>query len=582
VSGGWSPTSHLFSQSRGILNYNDTIAAFVPGESTQSVVCVGAAAGVFELDAIAGDAVSKIKLRLTESAPQTDIDASVLPEFERSVPYNIEPLWCVKPQKSTDKAFVDIQNDVTSTDVALAIREGFGAVEHVKRYTTAGMGIDQGRTGNVNVIGIIAQQSGVSINDIGTTTFRSPFLPVEFGAMVGVRTGSVVLPYRHTPVTQWNKDHGAVMYESGARWRRPGYFPIDGETFQETVNRESLAVRNGVGVYDGSPLGKFEIKGPDALVLLNLLYTNDFTSLETMRGRYGIMLTDDGLIFDDGVCFRLAQNHYLITTSTAHADDVNRHIEHLLQIERPNWRVHITPVTSQWCNATICGPMAREVMQALGCSMDVSNAAFEFMSLRTGTVAGIPARVCRVSFTGELSFEINVAPRHFLTLWEKIIDVGKAFDLVPVGSEANHVLRVEKGFLSLGHEADGTTDPYDLGMGWIMSSKKADYIGKRAVEIRRKRNGPRRELVGLLTDDPVKMIPENAPLTPGGEKAPSEGLVTASVWSVVNERVVSLALLNDGRARMGQVVYVRVKDEIIKATVSRPCFHDPDGTLLKS
>jgi len=582
VSGGWSPTSHLFSQSRGNLNYDQAKAAFVPGESVQSVVCVGAAAGDFEFDSLLGDTISKVKRLLNDSALNTDIDNPIIPEVENSLPYDIAPMWLVKPKKNTDKAFVDLQNDVTSNDVALAIREGFGAVEHVKRYTTAGMGIDQGRTGNVNVIGIIAEQAGASIEGIGTTTFRSPFVPVEFGAMVGFRTGPVALPYRHTPITQWNKDQGACMYESGARWRRPGFYPEGQEQFQDTVNRESQAVRSGVGVYDGSPLGKFEIKGPDALSLLNMLYTISFNGLEVKRGRYGIMLSDDGLIFDDGVCFRLAENHYLMTTSTAHADDVNRHIEHFLQIERPDWRVHITPVTSQWCNATLCGPLAREVMQALGCSMDVSNSAFEFMSLREGTVAGIAARVCRVSFTGELSFEINVAPRDFLELWEKIIDVGKAFNLVPIGSEANHVLRVEKGFLSLGHEADGTTDPFDLGMGWIMSDDKADFIGKRAVAIRRKSQEPRRELVGLLSEDPNKLIPENTPLTLGGDSVPSEGLVTASVWSVVNERVVSLALLKNGRARHGEVVHARVKDEIIKATVTSPCFHDPYGKLLKS
>jgi len=341
VSGGWSPTSHLFSQSRGMLNYDESTAAFVPGESVQSVVCVGGAAGMFDFDSMLVDTVSKIKLLLSDSVLNAKTDNPVLPSVQDSVPYDIVPVWCVKPNKSTDKAFVDLQNDVTADDVALAIREGFGAVEHVKRYTTAGMGIDQGRTGNINVIGIIAEQSGTSIEDIGTTTFRSPFVPVEFGAMVGFRAGSVALPYRHTPITQWNKDNGAYMYESGARWRRPGYFPQVGENFQDTVNRESLAVRSAVGVYDGSPLGKFEIKGPDALSLLNMLYTNSFTNLEVMGGRYGIMLSDDGLIFDDGVCFHLSQNHYLMTTSTAHADDVNRHIEHFLQIERPDWNVHM-------------------------------------------------------------------------------------------------------------------------------------------------------------------------------------------------------------------------------------------------
>lgn len=582
VSGGWSPTSHLFSQSRGSLSYNESLAAFVPGHCIECVTCVGSAAGVFDFDEVIVDTIRKVKLLINKTGVSPGFEEPIPPNADAQLPYNIEPLWCVEPDSSTGKAFVDLQNDVTSNDISLAIREGFGAVEHVKRYTTAGMGIDQGRTGNINVIGIVAEQSGMLINDIGTTTFRAPFLPVEFGAMSGFRSGTVALPYRHTPITQWNKDHGAFMYESGARWRRPGYYPKPGEQFQDTVNRESAAVRNAVAVYDGSPLGKFEIKGPDALALVNMLYTNSFTGLKVMQGRYGIMLSDDGLIFDDGVCFRLSDNHFLMTTSTAHADDVNRHLEHILQVEKPEWKVYVTPVTSQWCNATLCGPLAREVMQALGCSMDISNSAFAFMSMREGSVGGIPARVCRVSFTGELSFEINVAPRNFLKLWKKIIDVGAAFNLVPIGSEANHVLRVEKGFLSLGHEADGTTDPIDLGMSWIMSDSKADYIGKRAVEIRRKAAGPRRELVGLLSVVPDKLIPENSPLTPGGETAPSEGLVTASVWSVVNQRVVSLALLQDGRARMGQTVYARIKDEIIEATVTAPCFHDAAGKLLRS
>ena len=480
------------------------------------------------------------------------------------------------------KSFVDIQNDVTLADIQLAIREGFDSVEHVKRYTTAGMGIDQGKTGNINVIGAISTELGVLPRDIGTTTFRSPFVPVEFGSLAGIREQSVRLPYRHTPITQWNRDYGACMYESGARWQRPGYYPRPGESFQQTVNRECKATRCNVGIYDGSPLGKFEIKGIDALRLIELLYTNSFSRLKTGMGRYGIMLTDDGLILDDGVTFKMGENHYLMLTSTGHADLVNRHIEMLLQIHRPQWDVRITPVTTQWANATICGPMARAFMTALGTDINMDSRAFPFMAMRQGEVAGIPARVFRVSFTGELSFEINVWSRHALKLWEKIVQTGGKFDLTPIGSEANHVLRVEKGFLSLGHEVDGTTDPYDLGMGWIMSSEKSDYLGKRLIIIRRSAEQPRRELVGLLLDDKDRLVDENAPITPDGKALPSEGFVTACVWSVVHNRSIALALLADGRNRIGQKAFIRMKQDVVAAEIVEPCFHDPEGKLLRN
>jgi len=580
VSGGWSPAVHLFSQARGTIRFDKTLAAFVPDKAEQATSCIGAAAGVFTLSAIIKDSVNKTQRTLDELGYKPIVHT--LPETQPDVPYRISPLWFVEQNNAGEKSFVDLQNDVTVNDVHLAIREGFGAIEHMKRYTTTGMGIDQGRTGNINAIGIVASHTGTAIEELGTTTFRSPFVPIEFGAINGLREESVFLPYRHTPVTQWNKDNGAVMYESGARWRRPGYYPQGNESFQQSVNREAAAVRQGAAVYDGSPLGKFEIKGPDALNLIEILYTNSFSSLQLRCGRYGLMLSEDGLIIDDGVTFKLAENHYLMSTSTGHADAVYRHMEHFLQIERPHWKVNITAVTSQWANATLCGPKARDVMHALGCEIDLSPTAFPFMSIRCGRVAGITARVCRVSFTGELSYEINVASRDLLALWESIISVGAEFDLIPIGSEANHVLRVEKGFLSLGHEVDGTTDPIDLGIGWVLSKNKNDFIGKRAVAIRRERNGPRRELVGLLTEDPNRMIPEGAPLTPLGEKKPTEGLVTASVWSVVNDRVVSLALLQDGRNRMDETVFVRLKDEVIKATVTAPCFHDPAGKLLRS
>ena len=580
LSGGWDPAVHLFSQARGTLRYDRRIAAFVPDRPAQQVVCAGAAAGIFELDRVLADGAAKAQAAL--DALGCGGARAPVPACDQQPAYAIEPLWQVEQSDPGARCFVDLHNDVTTSDMDLAVREGFGAVEHAKRYTTAGMGPDQGKTGNINVIGVLANRTGQTLAAVGTTTFRAPYAPIEFGALAGWRQGPVSPPYRHTPLTQWHIDHGAVMYEAGARWRRPGYYPRAGERFQATVNREAAAVRALVALYDGSPLGKYAIVGPDALNLLELLYTNSFAGLGVHAGRYGLMLTDDGLLLDDGVTFKLAENHYLMFTSTGQADAVYRHMEQLLQIERPHWRVRITPVTSQWANLTVCGPQARRVMQALGPDIDLSPTAFPFMALRQGRVGGFPAWVCRVSFTGELSFEINVFSRYAAPLWEKILAAGAAFNLMPIGSEANHVLRVEKGFLSLGHEADGTVDPYDLGLGWLMSRTKHDFIGQRAVALRRAAVQPRRELVGLWLEDVQRLVPEGAPITPGGRREASEGLVTACVWSVVHRRTIALALLLDGRNRIGQKVFIRLPHERVGATVTRPCFHDPEGALLRS
>ena len=577
-SGGWNPMVHLHSQSRGTVKFDDRIAAFVPDHSVQASINIGACNGTFPLNEIFDETKS-----LLSGASENSKSLVYEGKLECSKQnYSIEALWSVDLSKEKNKAFLDIQNDVTHDDIQLALREGYSNVEHVKRYTTGGMGFDQGKTGNINIIGVIAKEQGIRLDDVGTTTFRSPFTPVSFGSINGVREGSVALPFRHTPVTKWNLDKGAFMYEAGARWRRPGYFPMAGEGFQEAVNRECHAVRTGLGVYDGSPLGKFELKGENVGEFLDLIYTNIMSSLEPGNGRYGLMLTDDGLIFDDGVAFRIDKYRWFISTSSGHSDAVNQHMLKILAFDYPEWDVKITNITSQWNNATICGPLARKLLKKLGTDMDCENDSFPFMSFREGMIANIPARVIRVSFTGELSFEVNVSPRHMLSLWEKIMQEGKEFDIVPVGSEASHVLRVEKGFLSLGHEVDGTVDPYDLGMGWLMSKKKVDYIGKRSVDLRRSSGKVRRELVGLLPNDPNEAIPEGAPITPNGKKVATEGFTTACVWSVVNNRWVGLALLENGRARYGEEACVRIKDRIISAKITRPVHHDPDGKLLRS
>lgn len=580
VSGGWNPVVHLFSQSRGTLRYESELGSFVPDQPAQGARCAGAARGLLDLPAALADGVRAG----VEAAEACGFAAPTLePAVASPGPaHATEVLWHVAPMGAGDKAFVDLQHDVTVADVHLSLREGYGAVEHVKRYTTAGMGIDQGKTGNINVIGAIALAQGKQLQEVGTTTMRSPWSPVEFGALAGSRGGKVFLPYRHTPMTAWNIARGAVMFEAGARWRRPGYYPRGGENLQQAVVRECTAVREGVAMYDGSPLGKFELRGPDTLRLLDMLYTNSFADLQVGSGRYGLMLTDDGLVLDDGVSFKLADGHWLMSTSTANADEVHRHMEHFLQVERPQWKVRITPVTTAWANATICGPRARELMTALGTDIDLSQQAFPFMGWREGRVAGFKARVARVSFTGELSYEINVRSRDGLALWERIMKVGEPFGLVPVGSESSHVLRVEKGFLSLGHEVDGTADPYDLGLGWAMSRTKPDFLGKHAVQLRRGATGARRELVGLLTADAQRQVTDGAPITPGGRREASEGFVTASIWSPVQKRSVALGLLTNGRARMGETVFIRLKEEVVPAVVTAPCFHDPKGLRLRS
>ncbi|WP_371169328.1 sarcosine oxidase subunit alpha family protein [Aliiroseovarius sp. 2305UL8-7] len=571
-SGGWNPAVHLFSQSRGSLRYDETLASFLPDTPAQPVRCAGAAAGQFTLwDALRSGAEAAAQVAGTPT-PDTPI--------AEDLPYHIEPLWRVEAARG--KAFLDIQNDVSVDDVHLALREGYDNIEHVKRYTTGGMGIDQGKTGNINIIGTVALSQGRPLEDVGTTTFRSPYSPVSFGAIAGLRDDTRVFPYRHTEITDWNIANGAVMYESGARWQRPGYFPKPGESFQDSVNREAQTVRTGVGVYDGSPLGTFELKGRDVGRFVDHLYTNIMSTVKPGRVRYGLMLSDDGLILDDGVVLRLDGHRWIISTSTGHADAINSHMEELLQTQFPDWNVFVTTVTNQWHNATICGPKAREVMRALDTDIDISPEVLPFMAFSDGMVAGIPARVVRVSFTGELSFEINTAPRHMPALWDAIMKAGAPFGIEPLGSEANHVLRVEKGFLSLGHEVDGTVDPYDLGMGWVMSKKKNDHLGKHSVALRRKGDTVRRDLVGLLTDDPNNQIPEGAPLTPGGDRKPTEGLVTACVWSTVAGRWVALALLENGHSRHGETVHVRLTDGTISAKVGAPIFYDPEGERLRS
>ncbi|MSQ69995.1 MAG: sarcosine oxidase subunit alpha family protein [Betaproteobacteria bacterium] len=594
MSGGWNPVLHLHSQAGGKAVYDERLTCFVPGAQARAGRCAGGAngrfdtAGCFEDGAAAGAAA--VQALGLEVAPLE------LPRLAHGPAFTVQAAWML-PRRRGARAFVDLANDVTADDLALAMREGYEAVELAKRYTTAGMGIDQGKTANVNAIGMLAGLAHVSPDSIGTTTFRPPYAPVSFGAIAGIESGVLIRPARKTATTAWHEAQGAIMYESGSNWRRPGYYPRAGESMAQAVARECLAVRGRIGIYDSSPLGKIEVRGPDAGEFLERAYTGKVADLAPGRGRYGIMLREDGRVFDDGVAFRLGERHFWITTTSGNADSVYAWLEYLRQRIFP-MRVRLVPVTEQWSNAVLCGPQARKVLQTAGTDIDLTNDGFPFMAMRSGGVAGFPARVFRVSFTGETSYEINVPTRHGLALWEALIAAGRELDIQPIGSEANHVLRVEKGYISVGHEADGMASPDDLGLGRLVKHAKPDFIGKRSLARDAAERGTRRELVGLLTDDPQVLLAEGAQILTAngvtalgltvGEQAYGQnaaGFVTASVMSPSLGRSIALALLDAGQSRTGESVSVTREQgrglNSVTARVTRPVFFDPAGERLR-
>ena len=488
VSGGWNPALHLFSQSRGRLRFDDARACFVPAESVQAERSAGACNGAFRLaDCLAeGLAAGAAAAR---DAGFGKAKAPAAPEAPEPETAPIRAVWRIPgvgPHARDNKHFVDFQNDVTAADLALAAREGYGAIEHAKRYTTAGMGTDQGKTSNVNALAILSQITGAEIDAVGTTTFRPPYTPIGYGMLGGRNVGRLFDPVRRTAMHEWHEAVGAVFEDVG-QWKRAWYYPREGETMRDAVNRECLAVRRGLGIMDASTLGKIDIQGPDAREFLNRVYTNAWDSLAVGRCRYGLMLGDDGMVLDDGVTSRLAENHYHMTTTTGGAARVLAWLEEWSQTEWPKLKVYFTSVTTQWSVASIQGPHARALLSELCHDIDLSREAFPFMAWRDGAVAGIRARIFRVSFSGELAYEINVASSYATALWQALMTAGAKYDITPYGTEAMHVLRAEKGFVVVGHDTDGTVTPQDLGMDWIVSKKKTDFIGKRGAQPRRHR-----------------------------------------------------------------------------------------------
>ena len=464
----------------------------------------------------------------------------------------------------------------------LAAREGYQSVEHAKRYTTLGMAPDQGKTSNIPGMAVLGAALGIdNLESVGTTTFRPPYTPVTIGALAGRDVGVLMDPVRMTPIHHWHELANA-KWEDVGQWKRPWYYPHKGESMRCAVNRECLAVRNDVGILDASTLGKIDIQGPDAAKFLNLVYTNAWDRLADGSCRYGLMLGEDGMIFDDGVTSRLGEHHYLMTTTSGNAARVLEWLEEWLQTEWPNLRVFCTSVTEQWANLTICGPRARDLLAEFTDDINLSPDAFPFMAHRAGTVGGFPARVFRVSFTGELSYEINVEASYGLSLWTAMINAGDKYGITPFGTETMHVLRAEKGYIIAGQETDGTVIPDDVGMGWAVSKKK-DFIGKRSLSRPDSRRTDRKQLVGLLPADPTEVLPEGGQITAERHAAPPMpmiGHVTSSYHSPTLECAFALALVKGGRTRHGDTIYVPLPDKTVVATVTSPVFYDPDGEKL--
>ena len=588
MSGGWSPVVHMYSHCGGKLNWDADAVMFRPNldkaptnqDGIGFVMPAGAANGELTLAATLADATARAKevvKALGKKAPSTRV-----PEAQDVEEAAIEAVWMM-PQgagiKLRMKAWLDYQNDVKISDVQLAAREGYESVEHTKRYTTLGMATDQGKLSNINGLATLAGALNADIPAVGTTTFRPPYTPISMGAIAGSARDEVFQPIRRTPIQDWHEAHGA-FFEPVGHWRRPYCFLRAGETKAQAVEREILQTRKSVGMLDASTLGKIIVKGPDAGKFLDMLYTNMMSTLKVGKCRYGLMCSENGFLSDDGVVARIDEDTFLCHTTTGGADRIHAHMEDWLQCEWWDWKVYTANVTEQYAQVAVVGPNARKVLEKLG-GMDVSKETLPFMEWADGTLGGFDARVYRISFSGELSYEIAVPASQGRAFWDALMDAGAEFGVMPYGTEALHVMRAEKGFIMIGDETDGTIIPQDLGLDWAISKKKEDYLGKRAQERSFMVSPDRWKLVGLETLD-GSVIPDGAYAVGEGVNANGQrntvGRVTSTYYSPTLGRGIAMGLIHNGPNRMGEIIeFPKVDGTIIKAKIVDQVFYDKEG-----
>ncbi|MEM7176364.1 MAG: sarcosine oxidase subunit alpha family protein [Pseudomonadota bacterium] len=588
MSGGWSPVVHLYSHCGGKLRWDDEQAMFRPAPERAAPLgqtgeintrCAGAANGELQAehclaDALAAGAAAARAAGFTADAPEMHADAV------DEAPINAH--WFTpstgKYAHGT-KHWVDFQNDVTAADVRLAAREGYESVEHTKRYTTLGMATDQGKLSNINGLALLAEQLGKAIPEVGTTTFRPPYTPISMGAITGRNVGPLFKPVRKTRMQGRHAENGAD-FEPVGDWYRPYCFRRPGEDREKAVTREILNTRERVGLLDASTLGKIAVKGPDAGTFLDLIYTNMMSSLKPGRCRYGLMCTENGFLFDDGVVVKTGEDSYLLHTTSGGADRVHAHLEEWLQTEWWDMKVYVTNVTDQWAQVAVAGPKARAVIEGAGVAADISAEALPFMSYIETEIAGCPVRLYRISFSGELSYEIATPANYGPALWDALLAAGEAHGIMPYGTEALHVMRAEKGFIMIGDETDGTVTPHDLGLSWAVSKKKTDFIGKRAMARPDLVRTDRKQLVGLMTEEAGEVLPDGAHAVEAMTAPPVRtiGHVTSTYFSPTLGRSIAMALIEGGAGRMGEVLSFPLEgDRMVKATICDPVFLDKEG-----
>jgi len=579
MCGGWTPSLHLFSHTKGSLAWEPETQTFLPDRRTEACEIAGAGRGLWGYAPVLEDGAAAglralrnlgrdghgTTFAVQDDRPGTGVSQKELPT-DRSA--------------GKAKAFVDFQNDVTAKDIRLAVREGMRSIEHVKRYTTNGMATDQGKMSNINGLMIAADALGKQPPQVGLTTFRPPYTPTSFGAFAGYLRGETFQLTRKTPIDAWAEQNGAV-FEPVAQWRRAWYFPKAGEDMHAAVLRECKATRASLGIFDASTLGKIEVAGPDAVEFMNRMYTNPWTKLEPGRCRYGLLLGEDGFIRDDGVIGRLSNDLFHVTTTTGGAARVLTMMEDYLQTEWPDLDVWLTSTTEQWATVALNGPNALKMLRPLVEGVDWDN--FPHMSVTECTVAGLPARLFRLSFTGEVGFEVNVPARHGLTLWKALMEAGRPYDICPYGTESMHVLRAEKGYIIVGQDTDGTVTPQDAGLDWAVGKKKPDFVGKRSLSRPDIVAKGRKQLVGLLTED-GSLLQEGAQivLDPNQPKPMKMvGHVTSSYDSTMGHPI-ALAVIEGGHDLMGKVVHIPMPDGVKRAKITSTVFYDPENQRLKA
>ncbi len=588
MSGGWSPVVHLWSHCGGKLNWDADQVMFRPdperapsgADGEGFVITAGIANGhLFTAEAIsdgwaAGRAAAK-------AAGHTKRGAQA-PMGEDAFEGPISPVWLM-PQGANhalrSKAWLDFQNDVKVSDVQLAAQEGFESVEHTKRYTTLGMATDQGKLSNINGLAILSQSLNADIPNVGTTTFRPPYTPISMSSIAGAAKGDLFQPVRKTPVSDWSNANGADNEPVG-QWRRPFAYVRDGESVHDAVNREVKNTRENLGLLDASTLGKLIVKGPDAGKFLDMMYTNMMSTLPIGKCRYGLMCSENGFLSDDGVVVRMSEDTWLCHTTTGGAESIHAHMEDWLQCEWWDWKVYVANVTEQYAQIAVVGPNARKLLRKLG-GMDVSAEALPFMQWREGKIGDFDARVFRISFSGELSYEIAVPAGQGAAFWSALMEAGQEFGIMPYGTETLHILRAEKGFIMIGDETDGTVIPQDLNLQWALSKKKEDYLGKRA-HLRSHMADPERwKLVGLETVD-GSVLPDGAYAIADGDNANgqrnTQGRVTSTYYSANLERGIAMGLVLKGPERMGEVIeFNKVDGTTVPTKIVDPVFYDKEG-----